>query len=142
MSIVYSNAVKVARMNAVIAAIDAGAGPASHPQLVIYTSSGKTTELVRFSLAGDGTIASGAAAGAGVLTFTDANGAATGTFNSTATNAGIAAYAEIQTAGGSPTLIITGLTVGTTGQDINLDNTNLAIGQAVTITTPATITHA
>lgn len=53
--------------------------------------------------------------------------------------AGTAHNAVIKTSGGTPDL--TGLTVGTSGTDIILDNTNIASGQNVTITS-ATITHA
>ena len=67
------------------------------------------------------------------------------TLDATTVNAaagGVAAKAEIRRSaangGGNP---ITGLTVGTTGTDVVLDNTNLAAGQQVQIT-GATITHA
>lgn len=53
--------------------------------------------------------------------------------------AGTAAKAQIKTAGGSAHL--TGLTVGTTGADIIIDNTSIASGQNVTISA-ATIQHA
>lgn len=56
-----------------------------------------------------------------------------------ATGAGTAAKAVIKTSGGAAHL--TGLTVGTTGSDINLDNTSIAIGQNVTLNS-ATIQHA
>lgn len=51
---------------------------------------------------------------------------------------GTATKAQIKTAGGSAHL--TGLTVGTSGTDIIIDNTNIASGQNVTIGT-STITH-
>jgi hypothetical protein len=53
---------------------------------------------------------------------------------------GAAAAARIRTASGG-TDIITGLTVGTSGSDINLDSTSITVGQTVTINS-ATITHA
>jgi hypothetical protein len=53
--------------------------------------------------------------------------------------AGTAAAARIKDSGA--TARITGLTVGTSGSDINLDNTSIANGQNVTLSS-ATITHA
>jgi hypothetical protein len=53
--------------------------------------------------------------------------------------AGTAAAARIKDSGG--TARITGLTVGTSGSDINLDNTSIANGQNVTLSS-ATLTHA
>lgn len=71
----------------------------------------------------------------GVLTFSgfprsDTSADATGT----------AAAARIRTSSGG-TDIITGLTVGTSGADINLDSVSITSGQTVTISS-ATITHA
>jgi hypothetical protein len=57
----------------------------------------------------------------------------------TASGTGTAAKAQIKNSGGSAHL--TGLTVGTSGSDINLDNTSIASGQDVTLSS-ATITHA
>jgi hypothetical protein len=42
---------------------------------------------------------------------------------------------------GGGTAIVSGLTVGTSGQDINLNSTSITNGQTVTIST-GTITHA
>ena len=56
-----------------------------------------------------------------------------------ATGAGNATKAQIKTAGGTANL--TGLTVGTAGADIILNNTSIAIGQDVTLSS-ATIKHA
>jgi hypothetical protein len=77
----------------------------------------------------------GAATGAGVLTLSgfpksDTSADATGT----------AAAARIRTATGG-TDIITGLTVGLSGSDINLDSLSITAGQTVTINS-AVITHA
>lgn len=55
-----------------------------------------------------------------------------------ASGTGTAAKAQVKTAGGSAHL--TGLTVGTSGSDINLDNTSINSGQNVTLSS-ATITH-
>jgi hypothetical protein len=70
----------------------------------------------------------------GILTFSgfprsDTSADATGT----------AAAARIRTASGG-TDIITGLTVGTSASDINLDSVSITTGQTVTINS-ATITH-
>ena len=56
-----------------------------------------------------------------------------------ASGAGTAAKAQIKTSGGDAHL--TGLTVGTSGEDIELNNTSIAIGQDVELTS-ATIQHA
>lgn len=123
MAVTYTTAVKNARMNAVTTAIG-------------------TTGVLEIGTTGMGTVlatiplANPAAPGAasGVLTFTmpqsDTSADATGT----------AEAARIRTATGG-TDIVTGLTVGTTGSDINLDRTSINAGQTVTITS-ATITHA
>lgn len=57
----------------------------------------------------------------------------------TATGSGDADGAQIKASGGDAHL--TGLTVGTSGADIILDNINIASGQNVTLSS-ATITHA
>ena len=56
-----------------------------------------------------------------------------------ASGTGTAAKAQVKTSGGSAHL--TGLTVGTSGTDIVLENTSIASGQDVTLSS-ATITHA
>ncbi|MQX77499.1 hypothetical protein [Sinorhizobium medicae] len=52
---------------------------------------------------------------------------------------GTAAKAQIKTSGG--TAHLTGLTVGTSGSDINLDSVSITSGQNVTLSS-ATVTHA
>ncbi|MDX0450699.1 hypothetical protein GOL37_27365 [Sinorhizobium medicae] len=52
---------------------------------------------------------------------------------------GTAAKAQIKTGGG--TAHLTGLTVGTSGSDINLDSVSITSGQNVTLSS-ATVTHA
>lgn len=120
MAVVYTNALKVVRMTATRDAFANGS-------LEIQTAGAAV--LATFTLSATG----GTVAGAGVwtLAFVAATVAATGT--------GVAAQAVIKDSGG--TANITGLTVGTTGSDINLNNTNIATGQNVTLTS-ATITHA
>lgn len=123
MAVVYTTAVKNSRLNAVTTAIG------TTGVLEIGTT-GMATILATIPLANP---AAPAAAG-GVLTFTmpqsDVSADATGT----------AASARIRTATGG-TDVVTGLTVGTSGTDIVLDNLNIAATQQVTINS-ATITHA
>lgn len=73
-----------------------------------------------------------ASASGGVLTL---NAISAGT----ATGAGTAAIARIYKSDGT-TMVIEGLTVGTSGQNINLTNTTIAVNDTVTITS-ATITE-
>lgn len=126
MAVTYSTAAKTARMQAVIDQIDAGAGAGT---LEIGTT-GMGTVLAVLTLADPSGTAS-----AGVLTFdfdpdiSDTSANATGT----------AAEARIKDSNG--TVIISGLTVGTSGTDIVLDSTSITTGQTVTLTT-GTITHA
>lgn len=123
MAVVYTTAVKNARLDAVTTAIG------TTGVLEIGTT-GMGTVLATIPLANP----AAPAASGGVLTFTmpesDTSADATGT----------AAAARIRTASGG-TDIVTGLTVGTSGSDINLDTTSINAGQTVTITS-ATITHA
>lgn len=121
MSVIYPNATKVARMNAVVTAL----GTAG--KLKLFTAADAL--LATFTLANP----AGVVAGAGVLTFSDANGGTAGILNSTATAAGVATKATLTTS--ADVDVITGLTVGTSGTDLILDNNNLAVNQAV-------ITHA
>lgn len=126
MAVTYTTAVKNARLDAVTAQIDAGAGAG---KLEIGTT-GMGTVLATITLADP----SAAAASGGVLTFSgfprsDTSADATGT----------AAAARIRDS--NNTDIITGLSVGTSGSDINLDSVSITAGQTVTITS-ATITHA
>lgn len=123
MAVIYSTAVKNARLNAVTTAIG------TTGVLEIGTT-GMATVLATIPLANPA--APGAASG--VLTFTmpqsDISADATGT----------AAAARIRTATGG-TDIVTGLTVGTSGTDVILDNLSIAITQTVSINSAA-ITHA
>ena len=123
MSIVYTTAVKNARLNAVTTAIG------TTGVLEIGTT-GMSTILATIPLANP----AAPAASSGVLTFTmpesDTSADATGT----------AAAARIRTATGG-TDIITGLTVGTSAADVILDSLSITTGQTVTINS-ATITHA
>lgn len=127
MAVTYSNPTKTARMQAVINQIDAGAGPGT---LEIGTSA-MGLVLATITLADP----CGTAADPGVLTLdfdpdvSDTSADASGT----------AAAARIKDSNGN--VIISGLTVGTSGADINLDSVSITAGQTVTLTT-GTITHA
>lgn len=125
MAVTYTNAVKNARMDAVTTAAGTTA------VLEIGTTS-MGTILASFTLNNP---IGGAASGAGVLTLSGFSKTAT------ASATGTAAAARIRTATGG-TDIITGLSVGTSGSDINLNNTSIASGQSVTINASPTITHA
>lgn len=126
MSITYSAAVKTARMQAVADLIDAGVGTGS----IEIGTTGMGVVLATFAL----TEPCGTAA-AGVLTLdmepdlTDASADASGT----------AAAAQIKDGDGN--VVISGLTVGTSGTDIVLDSTSITAGQTVTLT-DGSITHA
>lgn len=125
MAVTYNAALKTTRMTAVLTAIDAGAGPGT---LEIGTT-GMGTVLATFTLADP----AGTVAGS-VLTFdfdpdiSDTSADATGT----------AAEARIKDSVAN--IVISGLTVGTSGTDIILDSTSITLAQTVTLTT-GTLTH-
>ena len=124
MAVTYPNAVKIARMGAVTT-------QAGTTAVLEIGTTGMASILATFTLnnpiAGDAT-------GAGVLALSGFPK------NATAAATGTAAEARIRTATGG-TDIITGLTVGTSASDVNLDSTNITSGQTVTLSS-ATITHA
>lgn len=123
MAVTYNTAVKTARITATRDYFANGT-------LEILTAADAV--LVTFGLSAGG----GSIAGAvWTITFDASTVAATGA----GTGAGTAAKAQIKTSGGSAHL--TGLTVGTSGSNINLDNTSISSGQNVTLSS-ATITHA
>lgn len=123
MAVNYVTALKNTRMTAVLTAIDAGAGAG---KINLYTAAYGAL-LVSVALADP----SGVVA-AGVLTFSGMPK------SGTATGAGAAAIARILDS--TDTVVAEGLTVGTVGTDIIIDNTNIAVGQTVNITSGA-ITH-
>lgn len=126
MAVTYSTACKTARMEAVVAQIDAGAGTST----IEIGTAGMASVLAVFDLPDPcGTVTNG------VLTF-DMDPDLT---DSSANNGGTAAAAQIKN--GDGTAVITGLTVGTSGADINLDSVSITTGQTVTLTT-GSITHA
>lgn len=126
MAVTYNATLKNTRMSAVLTAMDAGAGPA---KLVIGTSalSGSTGVLAEIPL-GD---PAGSVAG-GVLTLADMPKEAT------AGAAGTAALAELRDS--NNVVVVSGLTVGTSGTDVIINATSITLGQTVVVTS-GTITH-
>jgi hypothetical protein len=127
MPVTYPNAVKIARMAAVVT-------QAGTTAVLEIGTTGMATVLATIAL---GSPIAGAATGAGVLTLSgfprsDTSADATGT----------AAAARIRTATGG-TDIVTGLTVTLSGGggDIILDSLSITAGQTVTLNS-AVITHA
>ena len=123
MAINYSTTLKSTRMTAVRDAIYAGSGAG---KINIYTAA-YAALLVSINLADpSGTIANG------VLTLSGMpkSGVASG--------AGTAAIARILDS--ADNVVADGLTVGTSGTDIVIDNTNIAVSQNVNITA-GSITH-
>ncbi len=123
MAVTYTTAVKNARLNAVVTAMGTTA------VLEIGTASMAAVLAVIPLDNPAATVASG------VMTF-----AGFPKSDTTADNSGTAAAARIRTAVDG-TNIITGLTVGTSGADINLDSVTITAGQTITINS-ASITHA
>lgn len=125
MPVIYAAAVKTARMQATADRYDSG---------TIELLSAGDAVLAIFALGDQAAAVSGA-----VWTLNMSTGSTTGeTAASTGTDA---TKARIKTSGG--TAEITGLTVGATssGEDIELDNVNIADGQTVNLSS-VTITHA
>lgn len=125
MSVIYSTAMKTARMQAVANTIDAGAGAGK-----LEILSAADVLLAEFQL----TEPCGSVAG-DVLSFDFDPDIS----DVSANNSGTAAKAQIKD--GSGVAQITGLTVGTSGTDVIVDSVNITAGQTVTITL-GTITHA
>lgn len=125
MTVIYTSAVKIARMAAVVS-------QAGTTSVLEIGTTGMATVLATINL---GNPIAAAATGAGVLTLagfprSDTSADATGT----------AAAARIRTASAG-TDIITGLTVGLSAADVILDSLSITAGQTVTINS-AVITHA
>lgn len=120
MAVTYTTALKNTRMDAVTTAIGTSG------KLKLIHSDG-TTILATLPLSATAAPASSG----GVLTFnaiTSANATATGT----ATTAKFTTSADVD--------VVTGLTVGTTGANVNLNSTSVTSGQSVSITSAA-LTH-
>lgn len=120
MSVTYDNTLKDARMSAVITALNSGT-------LEICTAAFASI-LATFTFA-----ATSGSTTNGVLTLAFA------ATSVTAGNTGTATVARAKNSGGART-VITGLTVGTSGSDINLNSTSVTSGQTVTLSS-AVLTH-
>jgi len=125
MPVNYNGATQTARMNATLGIIDNHASPAT---LEIGTA-GMAAVLVVITL-GDPSFSVGGTPAVLTMSGAPKSGTATGT--------GTAALARIKDGGG--VAIVSGLTVGTSGQDINLNSASITAGQTVTISS-GTITH-
>jgi hypothetical protein len=124
MAVTYTTAVKTARMTAVRDAIDGG--PAAG--YIEIGTTGMASVLATIPLSDPcGSVTDG------VLTLDMPKS------DTSADAGGTAAAARIRTS--AATDVVTGLTVGTSGSDINLDSVSITSGQTVTLTS-ATITHA
>ena len=124
MAVTYNSALKSSRMQAVIDAIDAHASPA----YIEIGTAGFSSVLATITLADPSFTESG-----GVITMAGAPKSDT-----SADATGTAAEARIKTGGG--TVVVSGLTVGTSGSNINLNSVAIQSGQTVTLTS-GTITH-
>jgi len=114
MTISYASSLKSTRMQDVINAIDANAAPA----VIEFGTTNMAGILVTMTLAKPSFTESG-----GTITMSGAPRSAL------AGGAGIAASARIRDGGGN--IIVSGLSVGLSGADINLNNTNITVGQNV-----------
>lgn len=123
MSVIYNTTLKNTRLTSVVTAIDTGG--AGYLEMGDALFAHVLTTIHFNSVCGTVT--------GGVLTF---NG--TPLVDASAARTGSAATAEVFSGGN--TLIISGLTVGTSASDINLSSTSIVAGQSVTLTS-ATITH-
>lgn len=128
MAVIYSTAVKTARMTAVRDQIDAGGAAGKLEICTAGYASVLATITLGYSGASTGTV-SGAVLTLAGFPRSDTAADATGT----------AAIARIRTSANVD--VITGLTVGLSGSDINLDSLSITAGQQVTINSAA-ITHA
>lgn len=125
MAISYSAALQTTRMNSVVSAIDVHANPAT---LEIGTA-GMAATLVTITLADPSFTVAGTPAVA-TMAGVPKSGVASGS--------GAAAAARIKEGGG--TVIVSGLTVGTSAADIILNSTAITAGQTITISS-GTLTH-
>ena len=137
MAAVYSDTLKTNRMQ-LVSDLTAGkvfaasTGTASAGQLVIGTAAlaGATGVLATIALPTAPFVVSGTGTIVATLQGTP--------LSATASATGTAAKAELRNNGG--TTVCSGLTVGTSGSDINLTSTSVTSGQTVTVTS-GTITH-
>jgi hypothetical protein len=123
MAVNYASALKSSRMQTDIAAIDGNASPAT----IEIGTAGMASVLAIITLSKPSFTESG-----GVITMAGVPK------SGTASASGTAASARIKDGGG--TVIVSGLTVGASGADINLGSTAIATGQNVTLSS-GSITH-
>jgi hypothetical protein len=124
MAVTYRSTLRTTRMQAVRDDIDSGAGAAT---LEIGTS-GFGSTLITFTLSDPASTVTG-----DVLTLAGVPKTAN------ASAGGTAAEARIKESGG--TVIVSGLTVGTSGTNLIISNTTITNGAAYSLTS-GTITHA
>lgn len=122
MSVTYDSTAKDARMTVIRDALNSGT-------LEICTAAFASVIATFTFAASSGTVSGG------VLTFAFVASSVTASLAGTNT----AAVARAKNSGGART-VITGLTVGTSGSDINLNSTSITQGQTVTLSSAA-ITH-
>jgi hypothetical protein len=127
MTVNWNSTAQTARMGSGLTTIDAHASPAT---LEIGTAAMAAT-LVSITLNDPSFVVSGTPPNC-LMTLQGVPK------SNTASGTGTAAAARIKEGGG--TSVVTGLTVGTSGSDINLNSTSITSGQTVTITA-FTITH-
>ena len=135
MAVTYSSSLKTNRLNLVVNALGTATAPTisvtgtAAGNLVIGTSalSGATGVLATIPLSTTPATVSGS-----VLTISGVP------LSATAAATGTAALAELRNNAG--TVIVSGLTVGTSGSDITISSTAITSGQTVQVTS-GTITH-
>ena len=123
MAVIYASGLRTTRMDAVKTAIDAGSGAG---KLKIYTSGGGTLLAVLTLSDPCGTVSGD------TLTFS------TITADSSADNTGTAAEAKITTSADAD--VVTGLTVSTSGANINLNTVSIVSGATVSMSS-GSLTH-
>lgn len=121
MAVNFSNSLKTARQQAIVTALGSGGS-------IRVGTTGMGTTLVSFSLNSTPGTVSGS-----VLTFSPTSSTAT------ASASGTAAVAEIRAADGT-TVVVSGLTVGTSSADLLINATAISSGQTITLNS-ATISH-
>ena len=124
MAISYRTSLKTTRMQAVRDDIDSGAGPGT----LEICSAGYAAVLITFTLDDPASTVTG-----DTLTLAGMPKTAT------AGNSGTAAVARIKESGG--TVVVNGLTVGTSGTDITISSTTITSGVPYNLNSGA-ITHA
>jgi hypothetical protein len=125
MSVIYAATLRTARLNAVLTAIDADVGAAK----LEICSAAYAAVLATITLNDPAGSVSG-----DVLTFI----VSPQPQDASADNTGVAAIARIKDNSGD--IIVSGLTVGTSGADIIVTSTNITAGDTVKMTA-GTITH-